>query len=745
MQRLTDVLQQASSGTNTKQINEATETLRKSYYNDSLSVSAFVHILSLHPDPSVRQFAAVELRKLIAPFWEKLLAQQREGIRHSLLDRVLREDVGVVKHSAARVISAIAKIDLPSNEWSGLPNFLEQAAVSSSASEREIAIYILFTLIESMDSGILTKTNDLLTLFSRTIRDPESNEVRKNTMMALEEISQFLDSDDMTGMRLFRQIIPSMLEFLKDQINAGDDTSRSFETFNTLLIVDPAVVSKNLGDLLHFMSDVASTTSLEQEARNAALNFLITCARFKKAKIQSLKLGEQMVSIALKIVTEELSDDLDEELPSRLALRFIDALSTSLPPSHAVLPLLRVFPQYLASQDPALRRAALLAVGVSVEGSPEFLSTQLGSFLPQLLGRLSDDDETVRKAALQALAYLADELPSELSKQHGDIVPVVFHLIEIDGMNVAKAACNCLDALLEGLDKADIIYYLPQLTAKLFQLLQETSDLELKSVIISAIGSAAHAAEEGFVPYYKDFMQLLGQYVRLEGNEETLDLRGVAIDTAGVIATAIGKEAFYPYVQPLVEAAQEGLALKSNRLRECAFIFFAVCAKVYGQDFAPFLQIIVPVLHETLQQEEVISTDEVDENEFTDIDSEPDAFANLTFNSAITMEKEVAADALGEICGNLGQAFVPYLSKSIELLIPLTLHNFDGCRKTAFGSLWRLAATVYKLSEPPTWLPGLPVGFPFQADVENVMKIVRDATMTVLNDEEERYAFFCFF
>ena len=172
-----------------------------------------------------------------------------------------------------------------------------------------------------------------------------------------------------------------------------------------------------------------------------------------------------------------------------------------------------------------------------------------------------------------------------------------------------------LDAYLECLGDT-IVQYLPTLMERLISML-DSAPIKLKSIAVGAIGSSAHAAKEQFVPYFEATMQRITPFLELQPEEgETgeqgtkTDLRGVTQDTVGTLAEAVGKEVFRPYYQSTMELAFKATALNNPRLKECSFIYFAVMTKVYGEEFAPLLPTVMPLLIASLAQSEVPETDE---------------------------------------------------------------------------------------------------------------------------------------
>ena len=196
------------------------------------------------------------------------------------------------------------------------------------------------------------------------------------------------------------------------------------------------------------------------------------------------------------------------------------------------------------------------------------------------------------------------------------------------------------------------------------------------------------------------------------------DLRGYVTDALGTIASAVGKEKFLPYMDKSFHLAFEGLKMDSSRLRESAFVFFAVMADVLKDELIPVLPQIMPSLIETLNQEDLEFGEKITEEDAKRLlDGNDDGFESddddesveLNVNSALQLEKEIAADSLGEIFINVKSGFLPYLQTATEQLLELADTFYDGARKSALSSLWRFVVTLGELQITETWQPGLPL------------------------------------
>lgn len=70
----------------------------------------------------------------------------------------------------------------------------------------------------------------------------------------------------------------------------------------------------------------------------------------------------------------------------------------------------------------------------------------------------------------------------------------------------------------------------------------------------------------------------------------------------------------------------------------------------------------------------------------------------LEVNSALAVEKEIAADTLGTICGAVGAHFLPFVEDSTVVLCELLAHYYEGIRKSAVDSLLEVVRCFYGIS-----------------------------------------------
>jgi hypothetical protein len=745
-----------------------------------------------HPKKELRQLAAVEARKLVSKHWEHLPEEQKATLRNQIFQATLNDDTKLTRHSSARVISEIAGFDFEDGQWADLPGYLQQACTSSNVRHREVGTFIIMTTLESVGDAFPGQVSDLFKLFSATLQDPESAEVRTNTMLALSRLAMLLDTEeDPKSLKLFQDAIPGMVGVLKRTVDEGDEehAMQAFEVFQTLLGCESSLLSKHFGDLLKFMIELSASTDVDDEYRSQALAFLMQATRYRKLKVQGLRIGEEMTLKALHIVTElgDFSSDDEDATPARSALGLLDILASELPPSQVVIPLMKALGQYVTSQNPDYRQAGILALGMCVEGAPDFIATQLHEILPLVLHLLEDPELKVRAAALNGVARLADDLAEDVAKEHARLIPAMVKNFDLAvnnlqsahdderNLQIIRGSCHAIDSLIEGLEPEEAAQYVPELMPRLSKLFHH-EDFKCKGAAIGAVGSLASASEKAFLPYLEQTMNALSQYVRIKESQDDLELRGAVCDSMGKFASAVGAEPFQPYVLPLMEASEEALHLDHPRLRETSYILWSTMAKVYEEQFAKFLPGAVKGLEDCLDQEETDLNVELGEeasdligaeinvqgrkikvtgasghdhdhdhddgdSDLNDAAVDDDEWDDIGV-TAVAMEKEIAAEVYGDIITHTRREYLPYLEKTITKLMEVIEHPYEGLRKAAIGTLWRTYACVWGMAEGDgmaKWQPGLPLQVEPAEELKKLGNIVMTTTLGVWQDEMDRY------
>lgn len=698
----------------------------------------------------------------------------------------MKEQDAKCRHAESRVIAEIATLDLADEEWPDLLPALFNLAVSGEVHQREVASYIIFSILEASPA---TFENDLakpFELLSHTIRDPQSADVRINAMMSVGPLLMLVEpEEDEASVKAVHSLIPSMVEVFKACVQEQDEekTQQAFEVFQQFLAYESQLLGPYLKDLVQLMIDLAANTDADDDVRSQALSFLAQTVHYRRMKVQAIKdMGAQLTLKAMVILTEIDDDEDDEDMtPARSALALLDALANDLPPRQVLVPLLEAFPKFATSQEPGYRKAGILALGNCVEGAPDFVSSQIKPILPHVINLLNDSDAGVRHTALVGLARLAEDVAEDLATEHEALMTALARNLQAamaetsdpsqikKNIGIIRSVCGALDSLSEGLDADVMKLYAGDLVGNIGTLVNH-EDYKVKIAAAGALGAIAGSLGEEFRPYFEKTMQALGPYLLKKESEEELSLRSGVCDSLGRIATSVGPEMFQPFVMELMKSSEEGLRLDNSRLRESSFILWSSLAKVYGTEFRPFLDGVFTGLFETLELEEdeitlrltedekaIIGTDDeiitagkkikvrqAGEDEDDMGEGEDDEDWEDPAVPAEAYEKEVAIEVLGDIITNAcgGEEVTKYLEQAVEKIAPLAEHSYEGCRKAAICTLWRAYARVWQLMEEASgssWEPGFP---PKEKPSDALLKlgeIVASATLQMWSEESDRY------
>ncbi|KAK2589877.1 hypothetical protein QQS21_012441 [Conoideocrella luteorostrata] len=780
-------LLQASQVPNTEQVKAVTADLQKNYYSKPESLILLIEIALTHNDGAIRQLAAVQAHRYAPKHWDKTAQEKKPLARSHLLEGALKESSAPTRHALGRLVAGLIGLDMENGNGE---EFLKQVLPlnnSENVISREVGSFILFSMLEENPHHFEDHTDQLLQLFAARIEDPDSKEVRINIVQAVGAILINIEpEEDPKAVKAVQNLIPSMVNILKATVEAEDEESYQtiFDVFHSYLGCDPSFLAVHLRDLLRFMIELGGNKSAEDDARTQALSLLIQCVQYRRMKLQGMKdVAAELMVKAMQIVAELDADDDDEDMtPARTAISLVNTLASELPPRLVAVPMLEQFPSYATNPEPGYRMSAMLSLGNVAEGAPEFISTQLQPLLPAVINLLCDPDIQVRHAALVGLIHLAEEMADEMSSYHEQIISAVLKNLEsasqgaTDKKNVriVRCACGALDTFGDGIDTKIMAPYGPSLIGPMVKLLDH-EDYGVKSAAASAIGAIASSMDKAFQPFFDGAMKALGRFVMLKESDEAMDLRSATCDSLGRIAISVGPETFQPYVMDLMKASEEALHLDNPRLKETSFILWSNLSKVYGTNFDHFLEGVFKGTFASLElEEEEIDLPGVDPSQLGEgaiiggkrvkvkaPNSEEDAIiaaggeddwedlddlANLGDFSAVTavaLEQEIAIDTIGDVISNSCSSshLETYVEKAIEQIVPFADHTYEGCRKNAISTLWRIYSRVFQVWEEASgqkWQPGMP---PQPTPPESIVKIgeaLHKTTMDIWASDSDR-------
>uniref|UniRef100_A0A7N6A917 TOG domain-containing protein n=1 Tax=Anabas testudineus TaxID=64144 RepID=A0A7N6A917_ANATE len=574
-----------------------------------------------------------------------------------------------VQHSLSQLCAVMVKHETP-DRWPALLQLLNQSTKSSNSHDRQVGLLLLNKVVDSNPEPFKPHYCQLLQLFSTVLQDHNNPTALYYCILTLTAITAYTGSEEMNQMR---SIIPSLIIALKHLIMADQDqASEAMEVFNELMESEVSIIVPHVADIVRFCLEVG--VECLDSLRVKALSCIAFLIKLKSKTVLKQKLLNPILQAIFPVLTavppageqdpedeeDDSGDGTDNDNPKHCAAQVRKSFIT--------MPFAQTC---LASENPYQRKGGLMCLAVLAEGCADHIRTKmLSSMLQTVCQSLSDSNQVVRSAGLFALGQFSEYLQPEVSKYCAELMPLL--LGYLSSLNQAKAghvtkAFYALENFMENLG-SDIEPYLPTLMETMLSALNNTENLKIKELAVSAIGAIANAAKELLVPYFTPVIESLKGFLTTT-TEEMRSLQTQSLDTLSVLARTVGKDVFSPLA---AECVRLGLNLTDTiddpDLRRCTYSLYSAVSTVSPDCLTPHLTAITTVMLLALKSNEGITEDKTfvlldddddDENEeeekdaedFLEDETEADVHdvAGFSVENAYIDEKEDACDALGEI------------------------------------------------------------------------------------------------
>ncbi|GJJ76968.1 importin-4 [Entomortierella parvispora] len=714
-------LKRVLTASTSTQIQDATDDLLQNVFTDPRCIPTLTCIIKQSPHKEVRLLAAVELRKQAVEWWTKLHPKVKFEAKATLLEIILCEEEYPVRQASARVIAAIGRMDIPVRDWPQLVPFLQKCCNSPDAGHREAGLFLMSTIFEVTDA-LMDDLCEPLRLFAKTIADPESLSVRTTTVVALNRMSHFINSSQTQEIKLFSDLIPSMIEVLGQCIACHDESAalKCFDAMEDLLKLIISPLAPHLKDFVEYFRLVTGNTDVEPKMRIHAISVLSWAVLQKSTKIEQLELLEPLIHTLLEVGTEPELEDDDDDSPSKSAFSLIHTIGIHMSPIAVFTAARSDILALVSSSETRFRKAGLMALSVLAEGCAEEMRPAIDEMLFVIISGLDDQDATVRRAACVALCSFAEEFEEEVSQKHVRFVPRLIDMLNEMRPNVIKKACNALNAIVSQL-KDDLLPYLPSLMKRLIDLLDSDGSSCLTAVI-AVMATTARVSLGKFQPYCEAVVTRLRNLMSLAFSAEDIKVRSAATEAMGTVSRAVGKDLFRPYLHDCMVLAMEGVLKEGMGLREPGYRFFGCAAQIFEMELSPYLPEIAAQLYRTCEHPDPLLRDKNEEEDLADLD-EDDTEEDVkdAFNCALIQEKEAAACTYAIFVEHTRDCFLPYLDDVMKAYFFLFEETSDTVRKAAISGAFSLLRSVYQMSNIAPWRKEL-----HQEPLEGTIVVVRD-------------------
>ncbi|CEM06397.1 unnamed protein product [Vitrella brassicaformis CCMP3155] len=712
-----------------RSVAQATEELKARLKHAPFCVD-LLRIVTTHPNPNIRQLAAVLMRKKIATNLGRLDNATQSQIKATLLERIVKEDSHLVRVAIAHVVSAVARVDY--GEWGAeLLNFLNQCMESGEEGPREVAMMVFGSVIDNMETNIANYFNQFVVVFNKGLNDASSMKVRIAAVKAVSSLTQIVETEEQAT--AFKTLIGPLVRVVEAALQQGhEDTAvLAIEIFDDLVECNVVFSAQDLPDIVKFMLHIAANTHLQTGTRSQALTFLHWVCKNKPKVVTRNQLLPAILNVILPMAAEpDEHDEEEEESPSTLAASTLDTVALSLPGTQVFNVAIEGIGQYSQSTHPNQRKAAMTLLGILSEGCAETMRRQLDQLLPFALKAFEDPQALVRVGAATCIGQFIEYLQPEILKRYKQVMDVVLHTLEANSGSIVvqEKVLYALMVLIDHLEEDQLAAYvphvLPKIMATLMTLLAQTKADDsfrltlLKESCINVISSLAGSAQKTFAPYSQEVLVHLEPVVKITNTTSTEEgspfvaLRAKATDCVGAIAQAIGPEAFAPFLPVFYPLVKQGLSeISDHALRENSFRFFACLAFSMREAFAPYLNDVFPSLVETAMSDKFETFTHQDEHDplsgFDDEEDEEDErrIAGISIRTGYLDEVESAVYGLQVFTDALGPHMHQHLNSLVLIVEKLHCHFHSSIRQRALNLAEAIILNIHRTQPPPWFTP----------------------------------------
>ncbi|ORY01320.1 ARM repeat-containing protein [Basidiobolus meristosporus CBS 931.73] len=694
-------------------------------------LQALVQLIRTSDDVHLRSFSAVLLRRLsfkslpnqssndnmVSP-WDIVQPETRDITKKELLQSLSSETDVTVRHKLCDTIAEVVKGSLSRGEqWSEILPALFECSKSPSPDHREAA-YRIFAAVPYLIAD--QHTDGLKGAFTTGLQDPQSVGVRVAALKA--SVSYMLETDAQSKNAL-GSLMPQMLSVLeplytqKDESNLTDALSVLIELGESHTKPFRPVMPQ----LLNFMVQIMKDSSLEDSTRQTALELLLTLAETAPGMCRKTpNFCSMIIPVALEMMTEleddqdwYNTDDLDDEDNDEnyvIGEHAMDRLARYLGGKQVLPVSFQFIPPMLGSDKWEQRHAALMAISAIGEGCAKIMEAELDKVINLVIPYLRDQHPRVRYAACNAIGQMSTDFANTLQKKFHE--PILSNLVPVmDDTSCPRVQAHAAAAMVnfcEAATKKVLEPYLDTIFERLLTLLH-SSKTYVQEQAITTIATVADSAEDRFVKYYSAIMPLLINVLRQATQKEYRLLRGKAMECASLIALAVGKEAFAPnapeFIDLLVKTQESVTEADDPQISYLLAAWARVC-KVLGQDFIPYLPVVMPPLLQSAQLKPdfaVLDQEDDIESQYSPEDGWEFVGVNgqqIGIKTTVLEEKCTAVEMFICYSRELGAGFSPYTEKVLEIVLPLLRFYFhDGVRQAAAATIPQLLNCA-KLAQP---------------------------------------------
>ncbi|KAG6605836.1 importin-5 [Cucurbita pepo subsp. pepo] len=684
---------------------------------DSLSVK-LAHLLQFSPQVETRAMSAVLLRKQLTRddsyLWPRLNPSTQSTLKSILLSCIQREEAKSISKKLCDTVSELASGILPDNGWPELLPFMFQCVSSDSPKLQESAFLIFAQLSHYIGDTLVPHIKHLHGVFLQCLTSTSSSTDVK--IAALNAVISFIQCLSNSADRdRFQDLLPPMMSTLMEALNNGQEATaqEALELLIELAGTEPRFLRRQLVDVVGSMLQIAEAESLDEGTRHLAIEFVITLAEARERAPGMMRKMPQFISrlfaILMKLLldieddrawhaAENEDEDAGETSNYSVGQECLDRLAISLGGNTIVPVASELFPGYLAAPEWQNRHAALIAMAQIAEGCSKVMIKNLEQVVAMVLNSFQDPYPRVRWAAINAIGQLSTDLGPDLQvKYHQQVLPAL--AAAMDDFQNPRVQAHAASAVLNFSENCtpDILTpYLDGIVSKLLLLLQNGKQM-VQEGALTALASVADSSQEYFQKYYDAVMPYLKAILVNATDKTKRMLRAKSMECISLVGMAVGKEKFRDDAKQVMEVlvSLQGSQMEADDPTTSYMLqAWARLCKCLGQDFLPYMRVVMPPLLQSAQLKPDVTITSADSDNDIE-DSDDDSMETITLGdkrigikTSVLEEKATACNMLCCYADELKEGFFPWIDQVAPTLVPLLKFYFhEEVRKAAVSAM----------------------------------------------------------
>ncbi|XP_022966144.1 importin-5-like [Cucurbita maxima] len=672
----------------------------------------------LHPSahPEARTMSAILLRRQLirddSYLWPRLTPSTQSTLKSVLLSSLQTEESKSISKKLCDTIAELASGILPDGGWNELMPFIFQCVTSDSAKMQESALLIFAQLAQYIGETLVPHLDTLHSVFSQCLGSSKTADVRIAALGAAINFIQCLSSA--SDRDRFQNLLPLMMQTLTEALNSGQEVTAkdALELLIELAGSEPRFLRRQLVDVVGSMLQIAEADSLEESTRHLAIEFVITLAEARERAPGMMRKLPQFISRLFGILMNMLldieddpawhtADTEDEDAGETDNYGFgqecLDRLSISLGGNSIVPVASEMFPVFLAAPEWQKHHAALIALSQIAEGCSKVMIKNLEQVLSMVLNSFQHPHPRVRWAAINAIGQLSTDLGPDLqSKYHHLVVPALAGAMDdFQNPRVQAHAASAVLNFSENCTPSILTPYLDGIVSKLLVLLQNGKQM-VQEGALTALASVADSSQEHFQKYYDAVMPYLKAILVNASDKSNRMLRAKSMECISLVGMAVGKDKFKEDAKQVMDVllSLQGSPMEADDPTTSYMLqAWARLCKCLGQDFLPYMSVVMPPLLQSAQLKPDVTITSADSD--ADIDDDDDSIETITLGdkrigikTSVLEEKATACNMLCCYADELKEGFFVWIDQVAPTLVPLLKFYFhEEVRRAAVSAM----------------------------------------------------------